>query len=180
MPPRALQAIAQRGASPSFPPPLSALSGQSLCPKVHYQLRFGPQYDGRQPPGTIVIHTRNKFLYLVQPRGRAIRYGIGVGRPGFMWSGVKQVSRKAEWPAWTPPPEMLRRLPDLPRHIVGGPANPLGARALYLGSSLYRIDGTNEPDTIGFASALSRELPLWLESRPELGSPADSGSAKLF
>jgi lipoprotein-anchoring transpeptidase ErfK/SrfK len=112
-------------------------------------LRQEVEYDGRQRPGTIVIDTQNKFLYLVQPQGRAIRYGIGVGRPGFMWSGVKQVSRKAEWPAWTPPPEMLRRRPDLPRHMVGGPANPLGARALYLGSSLYRIHGTNEPDTIG-------------------------------
>jgi lipoprotein-anchoring transpeptidase ErfK/SrfK len=106
-------------------------------------------YDGAQRAGTIVIDTPNKFLYLVQPGGRAIRYGIGVGRPGFMWSGVKQVSRKAEWPAWTPPPEMLRRRPDLPRHMEGGPANPLGARALYLGSSLYRIHGTNEPNTIG-------------------------------
>jgi lipoprotein-anchoring transpeptidase ErfK/SrfK len=106
-------------------------------------------YDGAQRPGTILIDTPNKFLYLVQPGGRAIRYGIGVGRPGFMWSGVKQVSRKAEWPAWTPPPEMLRRRPDLPRHMEGGPANPLGARALYLGSSLYRIHGTNEPNTIG-------------------------------
>jgi lipoprotein-anchoring transpeptidase ErfK/SrfK len=106
-------------------------------------------YDGSQRAGTIVIDTPNKFLYLVQPGGRAIRYGIGVGRPGFMWSGVKQVSRKAEWPGWTPPPEMLKRRPDLPRHMDGGPANPLGARALYLGSSLYRIHGTNEPNTIG-------------------------------
>jgi hypothetical protein len=87
-------------------------------------------YDGPQRPGTIVIDTPNKFLYLVQPSGRVVRYGIGVGRPGFMWSGLKQVSRKAEWPGWTPPPEMLRRRPDLPRHMEGGPANPLGARAL--------------------------------------------------
>jgi lipoprotein-anchoring transpeptidase ErfK/SrfK len=106
-------------------------------------------YDGPQRPGTIVIDTPNKFLYLVQPSGRASRYGIGVGRQGFMWSGLKQVSRKAEWPGWTPQPEMLRRRPDLPRHMEGGPANPLGARALYLGSSLYRIHGTNEPNTIG-------------------------------
>jgi lipoprotein-anchoring transpeptidase ErfK/SrfK len=87
-------------------------------------------YDGPQRPGTIVIDTPNKFLYLVQPSGRVVRYGIGVGRPGFMWSGLKQVSRKAEWPGWTPPPEMLRRRPNLPRHMEGGPANPLGARAL--------------------------------------------------
>lgn len=112
-------------------------------------LRSEVDYDGRERPGTIVVDTPNKYLYLVQPGGRAIRYGIGVGRPGFTWSGVKHVTRKAEWPAWTPPPEMLRRRPDLPRHMDGGPANPLGARALYLGSSLYRIHGTNEPHTIG-------------------------------
>jgi lipoprotein-anchoring transpeptidase ErfK/SrfK len=111
--------------------------------------RHEVEYGGPQRPGTIVIDTPNKFLYLVQPGGRAIRYGIGVGRPGFMWSGVKQISRKAEWPGWTPPPEMIKRRPDLPRHMEGGPANPLGARALYLGSSLYRIHGTNEPNTIG-------------------------------
>ena len=106
-------------------------------------------FPGHQRPGTIVIDTPSKFLYLVQAGGRARRYGIGVGRPGFAWSGLKTVSRKAEWPDWTPPPEMLARRPDLPRHMEGGPANPLGARALYLGSSLYRIHGTNEPHTIG-------------------------------
>ena len=106
-------------------------------------------YDGRERPGTVVIDTPDKFLYLVEDNGRAIRYGIGVGRPGFTWAGVKTVSRKAEWPGWTPPKEMLKRRPDLPRHMVGGEANPLGARALYLGSSMYRIHGTSEPDTIG-------------------------------
>ncbi|WP_375456367.1 L,D-transpeptidase [uncultured Methylobacterium sp.] len=106
-------------------------------------------FAGRQRPGTIVIDTPSRFLYLVQPGGRALRYGIGVGRPGFSWAGLKTISRKAEWPGWTPPPEMLARRPDLPRHMEGGPANPLGARALYLGSSLYRIHGTNEPHTIG-------------------------------
>lgn len=106
-------------------------------------------YDGPEAPGTIVVDTPRKFLYFVHGRGRATRYGIGVGRPGFEWSGVKTVSRKSEWPDWTPPPEMLARRPDLPRHMAGGPANPLGARALYLGSSLYRIHGTNEPGTIG-------------------------------
>ncbi|WP_445928474.1 L,D-transpeptidase [Methylocystis sp. IM3] len=106
-------------------------------------------YDGAEAPGTIVVDTPRKFLYFVHGHGRAIRYGIGVGRPGFEWSGVKAVSRKAEWPDWTPPAEMLARRPDLPRHMEGGPANPLGARALYLGSSLYRIHGTNEPGTIG-------------------------------
>jgi lipoprotein-anchoring transpeptidase ErfK/SrfK len=106
-------------------------------------------YDGSERPGTIVIDTPRKFLFLVEANGRALRYGIGVGRPGFEWSGVKTVSRKAEWPGWTPPPEMMLRRPDLPNHMDGGPGNPLGARALYLGSSMYRIHGTNEPATIG-------------------------------
>jgi lipoprotein-anchoring transpeptidase ErfK/SrfK len=106
-------------------------------------------YDGPERPGTIVIDTPHKFLFLVEPAGRALRYGIGVGRPGFEWSGVKTISRKAEWPEWTPPPEMLLRRPELPDHMDGGPGNPLGARALYLGSSMYRIHGTNEPETIG-------------------------------
>jgi lipoprotein-anchoring transpeptidase ErfK/SrfK len=106
-------------------------------------------YAGREAPGTIVIDTPRKFLFLVEPGGRAIRYGVGVGRPGFEWSGVKSITRKAEWPGWTPPPQMMLRRPDLPDHMDGGPGNPLGARALYLGSSLYRIHGTNEPETIG-------------------------------
>jgi lipoprotein-anchoring transpeptidase ErfK/SrfK len=106
-------------------------------------------YAGPEAPGTIVIDTPDKFLFLVEPDGRALRYSIGVGRPGFEWAGVKRVSRKAEWPDWTPPPQMLLRRPKLPRHMDGGPDNPLGARALYLGSSLYRIHGTNEPSTIG-------------------------------
>ncbi len=112
-------------------------------------LRQEVEFTGSQKPGTIVIDTPGKHLYLVQPGHRALRYGIGVGRPGFAWNGLKTVSRKAEWPDWTPPPEMLARRPDLPRHMEGGPGNPLGARALYLGSSLYRIHGTNEPHTIG-------------------------------
>ncbi len=106
-------------------------------------------YPGREAAGTIVIDTPSKFLYLVQGDGRALRYGIGVGRPGFTWSGVKTVSMKKEWPSWTPPAEMLKRRPDLPRFMEGGPDNPLGARAMYLGSSLYRIHGSNEPWTIG-------------------------------
>jgi lipoprotein-anchoring transpeptidase ErfK/SrfK len=118
----------------------------SFNPKFEKQL---VEYHGRESAGTIVIDTPNKFLYLVQGGGQALRYGIGVGRPGFTWSGVKQISAKREWPAWTPPPEMLARRPDLPRHMEGGPENPLGARAMYLGSSLYRIHGSNEPWTIG-------------------------------
>lgn len=106
-------------------------------------------YDGPDAPGTIVVDTPSRFLYHVQPGGQALRYGIGVGRPGFTWAGMKTVTAKREWPGWTPPPQMLARRPDLPRHMEGGPGNPLGARALYLGSSLYRIHGTNEPHTIG-------------------------------
>jgi len=106
-------------------------------------------YHGKEAPGTLVIDTPNKFLYLVQGNGQALRYGVGVGKPGFMWSGVKTISAKREWPDWTPPAEMLKRRPDLPRHMEGGPENPLGARAMYLGSSLYRIHGSNEPWTIG-------------------------------
>ncbi|HWW48539.1 MAG TPA: L,D-transpeptidase [Xanthobacteraceae bacterium] len=102
-------------------------------------------------PGTIVINTRERRLYLVTNHGEAIRYGIGVGRDGFRWSGVHRVSAKKEWPGWTPPAQMLRRRPDLPRYMEGGPDNPLGARALYLGSTLYRIHGSNEPETIGQA-----------------------------
>ena len=114
--------------------------------------RFDKQmvrYDSREKAGTIVIDTRSKFLYLVQGNGTALRYGVGVGRPEFLWVGTKHVTRKREWPDWTPPPEMLVRRPDLPRHMEGGPENPLGARAMYLGSSLYRIHGSNEPWTIG-------------------------------
>jgi len=102
-------------------------------------------------PGTIVIRSGERRLYLVLGNGQALRYGIGVGRDGFGWSGVKHISAKREWPAWTPPAQMLRRRPDLPRHMAGGLDNPLGARALYLGSSLYRIHGSNEPETIGQA-----------------------------
>jgi lipoprotein-anchoring transpeptidase ErfK/SrfK len=115
-------------------------------PKYEKQL---VDYQGKESAGTIVVDTPNKFLFLVQGNGKALRYGIGVGKPGFTWSGVKQISAKKEWPDWTPPPEMLVRRPDLPRHMEGGPQNPLGARAMYLGSSLYRIHGSNEPWTIG-------------------------------
>jgi lipoprotein-anchoring transpeptidase ErfK/SrfK len=104
-----------------------------------------------EPAGTIVIHTKERFLYLVTGNGQAIRYGIGVGREGFQWQGLLQVSRKTEWPDWRPPPEMIQRQPYLPRFMAGGPGNPLGARALYLGDTVYRIHGTNQPRTIGYA-----------------------------
>ena len=112
-------------------------------------LRREVAFDGPEAPGSIVIDTPNKYLYLVQPGGRAVRYGIGVGRPGFAWAGSHKVTAKKEWPDWIPPEEMLQRQPDLPRFMPGGVENPLGARALYLGSTLYRIHGTNEAWTIG-------------------------------
>jgi lipoprotein-anchoring transpeptidase ErfK/SrfK len=108
-------------------------------------------FRSAEPPGTIVISTSERFLYLVQSNNRALRYGIGVGRDGFQWSGLLRISRKAEWPDWIPPPEMIDRQPYLPRFMAGGPGNPLGARALYLGNTVYRIHGTNQPQTIGHA-----------------------------
>jgi lipoprotein-anchoring transpeptidase ErfK/SrfK len=104
-----------------------------------------------EPAGTIVVHTSERFLYVVQSNNRALRYGIGVGREGFQWAGQLRISRKAEWPDWTPPPEMIDRQPYLPRFMAGGPGNPMGARALYLGSTVYRLHGTNQPQTIGHA-----------------------------
>jgi len=104
-----------------------------------------------EPPGTIVIFTSERFLYLVEGNNRALRYGIGVGREGFQWAGLVRISRKAEWPDWTPPPEMIERQPYLPRFMAGGPGNPMGAAALYLGGTVYRIHGTNQPQTIGHA-----------------------------
>ncbi|MCC0054898.1 MAG: L,D-transpeptidase [Rhodobiaceae bacterium] len=108
-------------------------------------------YQGAEKPGTIVIDTNERFLYLVEEDGKALRYGVGVGRPGFEWAGTHKVTRKAEWPDWRPPEEMRQRQPGLPEMMPGGPRNPLGARALYLGSTLYRIHGSNEPWTIGHA-----------------------------
>ena len=108
-------------------------------------------YSIREAPGTIVIDTPHTVLYYVLGNGKAIRYGIGVGRAGFTWAGVKQVVRKTEWPDWYPPQEMIARQPYLPRMVAGGPGNPLGARAMYLGATVYRIHGTNLPQTIGSA-----------------------------
>ena len=108
-------------------------------------------FAGNYAPGTIVINTAERRLYLVLQNGEALRYGIGVGRDGYRWSGTHRITAKKEWPSWTPPSQMLARRPDLPRHMAGGIDNPLGARALYLGSTLYRIHGSNEPDTIGQA-----------------------------
>jgi lipoprotein-anchoring transpeptidase ErfK/SrfK len=131
--------------------------------------------DTREPPGTIIIDTGNTALYYVLGQGRAIRYGVGVGREGFTWSGVQTISRKAEWPDWHPPVQMIARQPYLPRFMAGGPGNPLGARAMYLGSSEYRIHGTNDPSTIGkFVSSgcirLTNEDVTDLFSRAGIGT----------
>jgi lipoprotein-anchoring transpeptidase ErfK/SrfK len=120
-------------------------SGSSRIPRTTVT------YMGNYAPGTVVINTGERRLYLVLPNGQALRYGIGVGRDGFRWGGVHKISAKKEWPDWTPPSQMLARRPDLPRHMRGGIENPLGARAMYLGSTLYRIHGSNEPETIGQA-----------------------------
>ncbi len=133
---------------PILPNPAALGGGQ---PQQSSIPRETVSYSGGQAPGTVIISTKERRLYYVLPGGQAVKYGVGVGRPGFEWSGTKTVSNKKEWPAWTPPPQMLKRRPDLPRHMEGGPSNPLGARAMYLGSSLYRIHGSNEPDTIGQA-----------------------------
>jgi lipoprotein-anchoring transpeptidase ErfK/SrfK len=133
------------------------------------------KFDTLQPPGTVIIDTGNTYLYYVLGGGRAIRYGVGVGRQGFTWSGTQTISRKAEWPDWYPPAEMVARQPYLPRFMAGGPGNPLGARAMYLGSSEYRIHGTNDPTTIGkFVSSgcirLTNEDVKDLFSRVSVGS----------
>jgi lipoprotein-anchoring transpeptidase ErfK/SrfK len=132
-------------------------------------------FSGPYRSGTIVISTSERRLYLVTGPGQALRYGIGVGRIGFTWSGSTAISQKREWPDWTPPADMLRRRPDLPRHMVGGIQNPLGARALYLGSSLYRIHGSNEPETIGQAVSsgcfrMTNEDVVDLYSRVHVGT----------
>jgi lipoprotein-anchoring transpeptidase ErfK/SrfK len=138
--------------------PATSLSGE---PASFFERLFGGpisptarrlvSWSGTQRPGTIVISTSQRRLYFVLGNGQAIQYGVGVGRPGFTWTGTRTVSMKREWPAWSPPAAMLRRRPDLPRYMPGGLDNPLGARALYLGSSMYRIHGSNEPHTIGYA-----------------------------
>jgi lipoprotein-anchoring transpeptidase ErfK/SrfK len=132
-------------------------------------------FDTRHAPGTIVISTEERRLYYVTRRGEAIQYAVGVGRPGFEWSGTKSITMKREWPDWRPPAEMLQRRPDLPRYMAGGPDNPLGARALYLGGSLYRIHGSNEPETIGQAVSsgcirMTNEDVVDLYNRVRLGT----------
>lgn len=137
------------GAAPA-PAFANALDSQ-LQPVASAIPRETVSFDGGEAPGTIVVRTGERRLYLVLPDHQALKYGVGVGRPGFSWSGVTRIANKREWPDWTPPPQMLRRRPDLPRHMEGGLDNPLGARAMYLAGTLYRIHGSNEPDTIGQA-----------------------------
>jgi lipoprotein-anchoring transpeptidase ErfK/SrfK len=108
-------------------------------------------YRTHEAPGTIIVNTQDRFLYLIMSNNRAMRYGVGVGRDGFQWGGIHKITRKAEWPDWTPPEEMIARQPYLPRWMAGGPGNPMGARAMYIGSTVYRIHGTNAPETIGHA-----------------------------
>ncbi|MBF9232112.1 L,D-transpeptidase [Microvirga alba] len=132
-------------------------------------------YDGRYAPGTIVVSTRERHLYYVIGNGQAIRYGVGVGRPGFEWGGAHSVTMKREWPDWRPPAAMLKRRPDLPRYMKGGPDNPLGARALYIGSTIYRIHGSNEPETIGEAVSsgcirMTNEDVMDLYNRAKVGA----------
>src|SRR4051812_3839810 len=132
-------------------------------------------YSSKEPAGTIIVDTPNTYLYLVLGQGKALRYGIGVGREGFTWSGAEKVSRKAEWPDWNPPEQMIERQPYLPRFMAGGDGNPLGARALYLGDTIYRIHGTNQPSTIGtFVSSgcirLTNEDITDLHSRVKVGT----------
>ena len=148
--PRPPSEVGMRGA----PPVPQQQVAMTANPRLDFDPKFEKQivdYRGSEPPGTIIIDTPNRFLFLVQEHGKALRYGIGVGKPGFTWAGEKRITAKKEWPDWTPPPEMLQRRPDLPHFMAGGPENPLGARAMYLGSTLYRIHGSNEPWTIGQA-----------------------------
>jgi lipoprotein-anchoring transpeptidase ErfK/SrfK len=144
----------------------------NLNPLYRHQPVF---YRTNEAPGTVIIDTPGRFLYLVQENNRAMRYGIGVGRDGFQWNGLLRITRKAEWPDWTPPPEMIERQPYLPRWMAGGPGNPMGARALYLGNTIYRIHGTNAPDTIGHAVSsgcfrLANEEIMDLYERVPVGS----------
>lgn len=142
------RAIAQSNDPGDRPGYVPSEDEETLSPEFQKTSVF---YRTSEPPGTIIVSTSERFLYLIQGNGRALRYGIGVGREGFQWQGLVKITRKQEWPDWTPPPEMIERQPYLPRFMAGGPGNPMGARALYLGATVYRIHGTNAPQTIGTA-----------------------------
>ncbi|NOJ47412.1 L,D-transpeptidase [Bradyrhizobium archetypum] len=158
------------------PPPVAAAPQEEERFELPARLRRQVvHYDTREAPGTVIIDTPNTYLYLVLGNGQAMRYGIGIGRDGFTWSGTQTITRKAEWPDWTPPPEMIARQPYLPRHMTGGPGNPLGARAMYLGGTIYRIHGTNAPETIGTRVSsgclrLTNEDVIDLYSRVSVGT----------
>jgi lipoprotein-anchoring transpeptidase ErfK/SrfK len=164
--PLLLQLVAPNRLAITSPPPQRAsYSGVTAAPqrfqaapRATYGRSIDPaflprvvNYQTREAKGTIIIDTQARYLYLILRNGEAMRYGVGVGRPGFQWAGTHKITRKAEWPDWVPPDEMRQRVPNLPVSMKGGPANPLGARAMYLGSTLYRIHGSNEPWTIGHA-----------------------------
>jgi lipoprotein-anchoring transpeptidase ErfK/SrfK len=131
--------------------PAYAPQAREFQPRATQPTREIVAFEGGYGAGTVVVNTRERRLYYVLGGGKAVRYSIGVGREGFQWAGAQRISNKQAWPDWRPPAEMLKRRPDLPRYMAGGPANPLGARAMYLGGSLYRIHGSNEPETIGQA-----------------------------
>jgi lipoprotein-anchoring transpeptidase ErfK/SrfK len=155
-------------------PPASA--NEEEAPLVSPIPREVVDYDGPYSSGTIVVSTSERRLYYVLPDHEAIRYGVGVGRPGFTWVGVSRIASKREWPDWTPPSQMLERRPDLPRHVEGGIDNPLGARAMYIAGTLFRIHGSNEPDTIGQAVSsgcirMTNDDVIDLYSRAKVGSP---------
>ncbi|EJW13407.1 ErfK/YbiS/YcfS/YnhG [Rhodovulum sp. PH10] len=148
--PAAVAVPPDAGPAPAFAPGGTAIEPEPQRGAAPSRFaRRTVDYTTDAPAGTVIVDTPNTYLYFVLGNGRAVRYGIGVGREGFAWSGTQAISRKAEWPDWTPPTEMLRRQPYLPRFMAGGPHNPMGARALYLGDTVYRIHGTNAPETIG-------------------------------
>jgi lipoprotein-anchoring transpeptidase ErfK/SrfK len=182
--PRTRRMPYQTAAMPAYASPGLAYATTPAATRIQPERpRMAPQfepslvdYQGTHRPGTIVIDTTQRFLYLVMDGGKAMRYGVGVGRPGFEWSGTRTITRKAEWPEWRPPAEMRKRRPDLPVYMAGGPSNPLGARAMYLGGSLYRIHGSNEPQTIGQAVSsgcirMRNEDVIDLYERVGVGTP---------
>ena len=166
-------------ATPAAAHPYDRYAGGS---RSFFATLFGPSiargvvtYPATQKPGTIIVSTAQRRLYLVLGNGQALSYAIAVGKAGYAWSGINKVTDKREWPEWTPPEEMLQRRPDLPRHMAGGPDNPMGARAIYLGASLYRIHGSNEPDKIGQAVSsgcirLTNQDVIDLYNRVQIGA----------
>jgi lipoprotein-anchoring transpeptidase ErfK/SrfK len=150
--PAAAQGLFDPAPAPTIEEPDPGVDHQELVDSMPQEYRrHAVFYRSEYPPGTLIVNTADRFLYLIRSPTVAMRYGVGVGRDGFQWGGTQRISRKAEWPDWTPPPEMIQRQPYLPRFMAGGPGNPMGARAMYLGATVYRIHGTNAPETIGHA-----------------------------